>query len=153
MYSGGHMGMAECIFKVQGISRPFLIFFYDYSSLDLMVFQDLLWPLPPWWDAISETFMTKGLITRAALARLAGLLRCGLARGCHVIVKLIFVALNKHVEIRANSNQPGSCNQVLSQSATPTTPPPPPTHPNTQTQSQKPQWHKQSMLYFLQLEI
>ena len=101
MYSGGHMGMAECIFKVQGISRPFLILLYDYSSLDLMIFQDILWPpspppLPPWWDAISEPFMTKSVYP---------------------------------------------------------TPSPPTTHPNTQTQSQKPQWHKQSMLYFLQLEI
>ena len=31
--------------------------------------------------------------------------------GCHVIAKLIFVAFNKHAEIPANSNQPGSCNQ------------------------------------------
>ena len=33
--------------------------------------------------------------------------------GCHVIVKLIFVAFNKHAEIPANANQPGSCNQAL----------------------------------------
>ena len=33
--------------------------------------------------------------------------------GCHVIAKLIFFAFNKHAEIPANSNQPGSCNQAL----------------------------------------
>ena len=33
--------------------------------------------------------------------------------GCHVIAKLIFVAFNKHAEIPANANQPGSCNQAL----------------------------------------
>ena len=33
--------------------------------------------------------------------------------GCHVIAKLIFVAFNKHAEIPANSNQPGSYNQAL----------------------------------------
>ena len=31
-----------------------------------------------------------------------------------MIAKLIFVAFNKHAEIPANSNQPGSCNQAHS---------------------------------------
>ena len=35
--------------------------------------------------------------------------------GYHVIAKLIFVGFNKHAEIPANSNQPGSCNQAITQ--------------------------------------
>ena len=47
--------------KVWAISRPFMIFLYDYSPLDGMVFQDLLSPLPPWGDGISRPFMTKSV--------------------------------------------------------------------------------------------
>ena len=42
--------------KVQGISRPFLIFLYDYSPLYLTVFQNFLLPLVPMMGCYFKTF-------------------------------------------------------------------------------------------------